>query len=91
MGFLFQGLGLLVLQMQGIIIICDTKNVEVKDSVVGEFTISIRINLNEGEEWWLLGVYGPCKKREMNLLWKELAGLYGLCSPNCYLTSILIL
>lgn len=52
---------------QGIAIIWDTKTVEIEKSVVGEFSISIRIKPREVEEWWLVGIYGLCKKRERNL------------------------
>ncbi|KAM2378505.1 hypothetical protein ACFX1X_044959 [Malus domestica] len=33
-------------------------------------------------EWWLSGVYGPCKNRERREFWEELAGLYGMCGSR---------
>ncbi|KAM2738015.1 hypothetical protein PS2_025511 [Malus domestica] len=60
----------------------NTKHISVVESLVGVFSVSIKIRELNGLEWWLSGVYGPCKYRERQDFWEELAGLYGLCSPR---------
>ncbi|BFG19399.1 hypothetical protein CerSpe_056730 [Prunus speciosa] len=47
--------------------------------MVGEFSVSIRIVESIGTEWWLSRIYGPCRQRERNRFWEELADLYGYC------------
>ena len=49
---------------------------------MGNFTLSIRFSPSHGENWWLTGVYGPCRYRERGDFWEELASLYGLCRDN---------
>ncbi|KAM2601691.1 hypothetical protein FF1_039826 [Malus domestica] len=66
----------------GIVVMWNTKHISVVESLVGVFSVSIKIRESNGLEWWLSRVYGPCKYRERQDLWEELAGLYGLCSPR---------
>ena len=40
----------------GIIVMWDRKKTEVIDSMVGEYSVSIKI---KDDDWWLSGVYGP--------------------------------
>ena len=59
--------------------IWNTKCVSVVESVIGEFSVSIKIKGFDGNDWWLSGVYEPNSVRERRLFWEELAGLFGLC------------
>ncbi|KAK9934053.1 hypothetical protein M0R45_021214 [Rubus argutus] len=63
----------------GVVVIWNTKCVSVVESVIGAFSVSIKIKGLDGNDWWLSGVYGPNSFRERKLFWEELAGLYGLC------------
>ena len=36
----------------------NVKEVEVTDSLIGEFAVSIKVRREDGN-WWLTGVYGP--------------------------------
>lgn len=53
-----------------------------EECIEGKFTLSIRFTSNQSESWWLTGVYGPCRYRERNEFWEELASLYGLCGDK---------
>ncbi|KAK9939072.1 hypothetical protein M0R45_015781 [Rubus argutus] len=66
----------------GILVMWKTKSVSVLEALVGNFSVSIKIQANNGQIWWLSGVYGPNKAREREDFWQELAGLYGLCEPR---------
>lgn len=52
------------------------------DNLSGEFFISIKIQLSSRNDWWLTGVYGSNQPRVKKEVWKELTGLFGLCSLN---------
>lgn len=66
----------------GILIMWNTKIVSVLESVVGDFTVSIKIEGCNDQHWWLSGVYGPNNVRERINFWEEVAGLFGLCGPK---------
>jgi exonuclease III len=66
----------------GILVMWKTKSVSVMEAVIGNFSVSIKIQAINGRGWWLSGVYGPNKTREREEFWEELAGLYGLCGPR---------
>ena len=63
----------------GILIAWDVRAVTKIESVVGSFTISVKFQMSQGDDWWLSGVYGPCRKAERKEFWEELANLYDLC------------
>ena len=44
----------------GILLIWDVRRVNVKENMVGDFTISVKIDDGSGD-WWFTGLYGPCK------------------------------
>lgn len=66
-------------------VLWNTQSVSVVNSVVGVFSVSIQIKENLGEFWWLFGIRGLCKKRDMKSFWKVLADLYGFCEDRWYL------
>ncbi|KAL6288610.1 hypothetical protein ACE6H2_006120 [Prunus campanulata] len=66
----------------GIVLMWNTHLVSVTDSLVGEFSVSIKITLNHCLDWWLSGIYGPCKQRERKRFWEELADLFGYCGEK---------
>lgn len=67
----------------GILLIWDVRRgrVKVVGSFLGEFSVPIKVEEEEGEFWSLSRIYGPnhCNKRI--LFWGELAGLWLLCGP----------
>lgn len=66
----------------GVVIIWNTRCVSVLESVMGAYSVSIKIMGINGNDWWLSGVYGPNSYRERSYFWEELAGLYGLCGSR---------
>ncbi|XP_026442599.1 uncharacterized protein LOC113342191 [Papaver somniferum] len=57
----------------GTLILWNKDLVEVKDSLVGDYTLSVhRINKHDGFEWVLTNVYGPNKPHERADFWDEL-------------------
>ena len=66
----------------GIAVLWNSQSVSVIDSMIGEFSASIRIVENTGIDWWLSGIYGPCRQRERNSFWEELADLFGYCGDR---------
>lgn len=51
-------------------------------SFLGEFSVTIKDEEEEGEFWWLLGFYGPNHYNKRNLFWDELVGLWSLCGQS---------
>ena len=45
----------------GILIMWDVRRVIVKDTLLGEFSASILVELEGSSSWWFSGVYGPSK------------------------------
>ena len=66
----------------GGLILWDERVVSECETIVGEFSLSIRFRNLDNSEWWLTGVYGPNRPSRRKDFWEELAGLFGLCSPN---------
>ena len=44
----------------GILLIWDVRRVYVKENMVGDFTVSVKIDDCSGD-WWFTGLYSPCK------------------------------
>ncbi|XP_062093313.1 uncharacterized protein LOC133799309 [Humulus lupulus] len=63
----------------GTLVAWDTRSVSVTDSLVGEFTVSIRIEAGGKTPWWFSGVYGPVVYGNRDSFWDELAGLSVIC------------
>ncbi|XP_028093340.1 uncharacterized protein LOC114293463 [Camellia sinensis] len=66
----------------GILIMWDDRVVSKCEVVAGVFSLSINFRNRDNKVWWLTGVYGPIKPGSRQEWWDELAGLFGLCSPN---------
>ena len=66
----------------GILIIWDVRVVRATECITGSFSLSIHLSPLQGESWWLSGIYGPCRYREREEFWEELAGLYGFCGDR---------
>ena len=68
--------------VEGILIMLDVRSVSVRDSLIGEFLVSILVEDVGGSRWWFLGVYGPSKTSFRDCFWDELAGLSTLCGER---------
>ncbi|KAB2604689.1 hypothetical protein D8674_026624 [Pyrus ussuriensis x Pyrus communis] len=64
----------------GIVVIWNIKHILVVESLVGAFSVSIKIRASTSLEWWLLGVYGPCKNKETGFLGRISRPLWPLWS-----------
>ena len=60
----------------------DVRRVRVLDSLIGEFSTSIRVQLEEESSWWFTGVYGLTKACFRDSFWDELAGLSVVCGEQ---------
>ena len=49
-----------------------------KENLMGEFTVSIKIEDTLGD-WWFIGLYGLCKASVRSDFCHELAGLQSIC------------
>lgn len=63
----------------GILVMWKESSVQVFDSMVGLFSVSLACKFNGSTEAWVSGVYGPCKTPERKHFWQELYALAGLC------------
>ena len=59
----------------------DTRRVKVLENLVGNFSISICMKM-DNSEWWFLGIYGPPSVSSRGEFWDELAGLWEICGRN---------
>lgn len=66
----------------GIIIAWDVRKVKVVESLIGNYSVSIKIMEEDNIMWWLSGVYGPATYHNREEFWEELAALFGLCEGN---------
>ena len=66
----------------GILLVWDVRCVKIKESVVGDFSVSILMEDEIKGDWWFTGVYGPPKRRFRSECWNEIAGLKELCSDR---------
>ena len=60
----------------------DTRRVKVTENLIGDFSISICIKLDNSEDWWFLGIYGPPSVSSRGLFWDEVVGLSEICGSN---------
>lgn len=65
----------------GIVIIWDSRRVSVLESLVGNFSVSIKIE-NGDLPWWFSRIYGPCRAAGRSEFWDELAGLGKICGSR---------
>ena len=66
----------------GILVMWDVRRVKVLNSLLGEFSASILVEIEDGSGWWFLGVYGLSKVCFRDRFWDELAGLSILCGDK---------
>ena len=66
----------------GVLIVWDVRSVKIKESVVGEFSISVSVEDEVRGDWWFTGVYGPTKRGFRSDFWDEIAGLKELCGAR---------
>ena len=66
----------------GILLMWDVRRVNVKDSLLGEFSASILVELEASSGWWFSGVYGPSKACFRDRFWDEIASLSSLCGDK---------
>ena len=64
----------------GILIVWDVRCVKIKESVVGDFSVSVLVEDVIKGDWWFTGVYGLTKTRLRSDFWDELAGFKELCT-----------
>lgn len=63
----------------GILIMWKNSSIEVSNSILGAFTISIECSFVGQSKGWITGVYGPCSAREKKFFLQELHDITGLC------------
>ena len=64
----------------GVLIIWDVRSVKIKESLVGDFSISVLAEDVIRGDWWFTGVYGPSRRNLRSDFWDELAGLKEICN-----------
>ena len=55
---------------------------KIKESMVGDFSVSFLVEDEVRGDWWFSGVYGPTKRRFRSDFWDELSGLKEICSAS---------
>lgn len=66
----------------GILVMWDPRVVMVSDNLIEDFSVSIEILWKDDIKWWFSAIYGPCKPREREEFWDELAGLSSICGDK---------
>ena len=64
----------------GILVIWDVRSVKIKESLLGDFLVSVLIEDHTKGEWWFTGVYGPTNRVRRNVFWDELSSLKEICN-----------
>ena len=59
----------------GIVVIRDVRSSRIKESLIGDFSISVLVEDETRGDWWFSGVYGPPNKRSRKDFWDELVGI----------------
>ncbi|RVW16447.1 Transposon TX1 uncharacterized 149 kDa protein [Vitis vinifera] len=63
----------------GILVCWDKRSLELLEMEVGNYSISCRLKNVENEVVWIFtGVYGPCNRKEREMLWEELGAIRGI-------------
>ncbi|RVW53000.1 Suppressor of mec-8 and unc-52 protein-like 1 [Vitis vinifera] len=63
----------------GILVCWDKRSLELLELEVGIYSISCKLKTVENDVVWVFtGVYGPCKRKERELLWEELGAIRGI-------------
>lgn len=66
---------------RGILVVWDVRRVNVVESLIGDFSVSIHVR-RDGEDWWFTGIYDPTKSLAMGSFWYEIVGLWVVCGGN---------
>ncbi|XP_073049686.1 uncharacterized protein [Primulina eburnea] len=66
----------------GILVMWDPRVILVTENLIGDFSVSIEIKWKDEFKWWFTAVYGPCKPRQRDFFWDELAGLHSICGER---------
>ena len=66
----------------GKLIMWDVRRVTVNDTLVGEFSASVLVEMEDGRSWWFSGIYGPSKVVHRDRFWDELGGLSTICGDR---------
>lgn len=66
----------------GLLILWDVRRIKVREALLGEFSVSILVEMEGMNDWWFTGVYGPSTSSPGDCLWDELAGLESLCGDK---------
>ena len=43
----------------GILLVWDSRRLKVTENLIGDFSVSIRVKMENLEDWWFSGIYGP--------------------------------
>ena len=66
----------------GILLVWDSRRVKVIENFIGDFSVSIRLRMDNTDEWWLSGIYGPPSVCSRGEFWDKLVGLSELCGSK---------
>ena len=66
----------------GILMMWDSRRVKVTDNLIGEFSVSICMKLDNLGEWWFSGIYKPPSAASRKEFWDKLVGLCELCGEK---------
>ena len=66
----------------GILVMWDVRTVTIKETLVGDFSVSVLVGDETRGDWWFSGVYGPTKRRKRKDFWDELSGLNEICNDR---------
>ena len=67
---------------EGILLMWDTRRVKVIGNLIGDFSISISMKIENSEDWSFSGIYGPPFVSSRGLFWDEIVGLSEICGSN---------
>ena len=65
-----------------ILMIWDVRSVKIKESLVGDFFVSVLVEDNLRGDWWFSGVYGPTKRSFRSGFWDKLSGVKEICNDR---------
>ncbi|RVW54885.1 Transposon TX1 uncharacterized 149 kDa protein [Vitis vinifera] len=66
----------------GIVILWDSVKFICSEKVLGSFSVTVKLNSDEEESFWLTSMYGPNKAVWREDFWLELQDLHGLTFPR---------
>ena len=66
----------------GILMMWDSRRVKVTDNLIGDFSVSICLQMDNLGEWWFSGIYGPPSVSSRNEFWDKLVVLSEICGEK---------